>query len=494
MNNHTKHKNCLVSAVGKNSLHKLWKKGICNYDIHLIVYDDSLDDFYLDADFICHIKGYKLKVIYKYFKKYPCFLDTYDYFFFPDDDIKMDVNTINRLFDTMHHYGLKIAQPSLTMSYPTWSHLLKDKYNKLRYTNFVEMMVPLFSKEALRAVLFTFNENETGWGTEAHWPLLIKATHQDIAVIHEISVVHTRPIQSGQKIHFQELKAYLNKYNLEININLYQSIPLYRENVFCCSQEVFWELRDLLFTWISHGKPTSYFIDDICFLFLFGEISQSQVYNDIAYRLLEKNQYKIEDFLIEVLFGRNSFLSIQPIVKHLQNSLTESFKTMDKQILYYYKSKDILTWKNYAALGVFFLQIGNYKFANHIAYILQKCNIQPESFDDIIAIFDILEVLNGCGITIEDNIIELEQYINAIEFSQLEYAYFLFRIYKLTNEKHLLTCIQEKLKNMPHKLAGMQDAIKLAEMLNFNSLEVTHISFWGVILMLNITMLHKRTI
>ena len=35
---------------------------MCNFDIHLIVYDDSLYMFQEDADFICHIKGYILKI------------------------------------------------------------------------------------------------------------------------------------------------------------------------------------------------------------------------------------------------------------------------------------------------------------------------------------------------------------------------------------------------------------------------------------------------
>ena len=60
--NHIKHKNCLISAVGKSILHKSWIKEMCNFDIHLIVYDDSLYMFQEDADFICHIKGYILKI------------------------------------------------------------------------------------------------------------------------------------------------------------------------------------------------------------------------------------------------------------------------------------------------------------------------------------------------------------------------------------------------------------------------------------------------
>ena len=166
-------RNCVISAVGKNSLHRMWTKGDEDFDLHLIVYDDSLEQFRHDAKYAYHIKGYKLKVIYKYLEANPQFKDMYDYFFLPDDDILMDTVTINALFEAMKRYDLKIAQPALRMSYYTWPHTLYDRYSKLRYTNFVEMMVPCFCREALQKVLFTFNENETGWGTETHWPLLM---------------------------------------------------------------------------------------------------------------------------------------------------------------------------------------------------------------------------------------------------------------------------------------------------------------------------------
>ena len=86
------------------------------------------------------------------------------------------------------------------------------------------MMVPCFSREALNKVLFTFNENETGWGTETHWAELINASQRDMAVIDEVSVVHTRPIQSGQAIHNRELAAYLRKYNLSTKVLHYDCL------------------------------------------------------------------------------------------------------------------------------------------------------------------------------------------------------------------------------------------------------------------------------
>ena len=63
-------RNCLISAVGRNSTHKQWTHGFCNFDLHLIVYDDSQNMYHNDAKFVSCMKGYKMQIIYKYIKKY----------------------------------------------------------------------------------------------------------------------------------------------------------------------------------------------------------------------------------------------------------------------------------------------------------------------------------------------------------------------------------------------------------------------------------------
>lgn len=219
-------KNCVISAVGKSSLHKEWTRGDCHFDLHLVVYDGSYGDFVADTPFVCSMKGYKLKVVYQYLRSNPELLEAYDYFFIPDDDILMDSDSINALFGMMRRYGLKIAQPSLVNSYYLWEHTLRDPYCALRYTNFVEMMVPCFSRDALGKVLFTFNENETGWGTETHWPLLVHASPNDMAIIDAVSVVHTRPIRSGQPVHRHEAMEYLRKHGLTTQVREYGHVPM----------------------------------------------------------------------------------------------------------------------------------------------------------------------------------------------------------------------------------------------------------------------------
>ncbi len=280
-------KNCVITAVGKSSLHRLWTNGDCHFDLHLIVYDDSYEEFIDDAPFVSHIKGYKLRVVYQYLQSNPKLLDSYEYFFIPDDDILMDSSQINSLFEQMRLYGLKIAQPALVDSYYLWVHTLRDPYCKIRYTNFVEMMVPCFSRKALRKVLFTFNENETGWGTETHWPLLIDAKDTDMAIVDAIPVVHTRPIQSGQTMHRKEAAAYLRKYQLVTQVKELGCVPVEKSGHFLCDREIFSKMVGLLKRQLgkvfrSDSMGMNGYAGYIFLIFVLGRITQSRQYIDMA--------------------------------------------------------------------------------------------------------------------------------------------------------------------------------------------------------------------
>lgn len=477
-------RNCVISAVGKNSLHKMWTKDNGNFDLHLIVYDDSLELFFDDAKYVTHIKGYKLKVIYKYLEANPQFKDMYDYFFFPDDDIQMDTATINALFNAMHYYDLKIAQPALQMSYYTWPHTLYDRYSKLRYTNFVEMMMPCFSCEALQKILFTFGENETGWGTETHWPLLIDATQRDIAIIDEVSVVHTRPIQSGQEIHKKELAAYLQKFGLKTRVYNYDAIPRQVENIYCCDKATFITIRATLAHWISSERISSMYIGEdgfwgyVHFLFLFANIAQSQKYADAALELLTKIQDglgEVKDdmtflhgitgccWLIEYLAGENL----------LQENASELLENVDAYIqLYVEDHADNLTIAELTGIGKYYLakfhnrpDSDNKKALQDLERpIKTKFNLSY-SFCDIRISLDALEILVECDVDISELACSLERLVSCTDLSQVEHVYCLFRLYTITHDEHLYVRVWEGLKNLVPQLMNLADALMLAEML-----------------------------
>lgn len=209
-------KNCVISAVGKDSLHRQWIRGNPDFDLHLIVYDDSLDVFREDTEFICPGKGYKLWLVHEYLEAHPEYLDRYEYFFLPDDDIRMDSGMISELFEIMKDYRLQIAQPALSAdSCYTYRHTLCNPDYLLRYGNHVEMMVPCFSQAAFREVLPTFNANRSGWGIEWYWPLLVNGTHREMALVDKVRVTHTRPVQSYSSRNAEELEECKKKYGLD---------------------------------------------------------------------------------------------------------------------------------------------------------------------------------------------------------------------------------------------------------------------------------------
>lgn len=227
-------KSCIISAVGKGSFHKSWIDQLNNeYDLHLLVYDDSYDAYKNDSSFVINSEGQKFKLIFRYLSENSHLLEKYDYYYFPDDDIFIDDVHIRRLFKYMAEFRLAIAQPALTCSFYTHHITIRQSNSILRYTNFVEMMQPCFSNEALKKVLFTFNENLSGWGIDYHWGKLVDYKKYNMAIIDDITSVHTRPVGKSYQANLNEieLQEYLKKFNLTTtNVELKQITSLQSVN------------------------------------------------------------------------------------------------------------------------------------------------------------------------------------------------------------------------------------------------------------------------
>ena len=234
-------KNAVFVPVGKDSLHRQLLKGDADFDLHLLIYDGSYNKFCNDSDFIACDAGYKMDMTYRYLHRHPEFLEKYEYFFLMDDDIVISTEDVNRLFSMMREYKLKIAQPSLVMSYYTYKHTVFNPFYILRYTNFVEMMMPCFSRDALKAVLPTFEQKIRWCGIEMHWPVLIGSNHNDMAIVDAVSARHTRPVQSWNSLSQLQQENYLKKHNLSWSIEMYGGLPL--DNVDFEGKQAFDEVR-----------------------------------------------------------------------------------------------------------------------------------------------------------------------------------------------------------------------------------------------------------
>ncbi len=234
-------KNAVFVPVGKDSLHRQLLKGDADFDLHLLIYDGSYNKFCNDSDFVACDAGYKMDMIYRYLHRHPELFEKYENFFLLDDDILISTEDVNRLFSMMREYQLKIAQPSLVMSYYTYKHTAFHPFYILRYTNFVEMMMPCFSRDALKAVLPTF-EKEIRWcGIEMHWPVLVGSNHKDMAIVDAVSAKHTRPVQSWNSLSQLQQENYLKKHNLSWSIEMYGGLPL--DNVDFEGKQAFDEVR-----------------------------------------------------------------------------------------------------------------------------------------------------------------------------------------------------------------------------------------------------------
>src|SRR5262245_19796425 len=152
------------------------------------------------AQFYDHVepqgRGVKWGSIFDYFNRNLPLLDSYDYVWCPDDDVRCDPADIDRLFTLMRDYDFDIAQPSLTTN-SYFSHLitLQQPNYRVRSTDFVEVMMPCFRAKYLNNLLPLIEGAYTGWGLDFGWARddLTKRS----GIFDEIAMTHARPIGAG---------------------------------------------------------------------------------------------------------------------------------------------------------------------------------------------------------------------------------------------------------------------------------------------------------
>ena len=165
-----------------------------------------------------NLNGFKYQSIKALFDE-TNLLDCYDYFWFPDWDIEIDSDSIVNLVNEAKTYTLSLCQPSLSQdSYVSWDITRHDSNSKVRLTNFVEVMCPMFSSEFLKKVLWTFSLNYSSWGLDFLWSSLKE--NRSIGIVDSVVAKHTRSISSHNwklpngKNANEELQELKKKYNL----------------------------------------------------------------------------------------------------------------------------------------------------------------------------------------------------------------------------------------------------------------------------------------
>lgn len=199
-------KNIVISPCGNKSFlfKEKWLKDTenRNFDLCLLFYHEEINDAdrYNDVDYFYHLKNFKFTMLHELFTvKRPDFMDIYEHFYFLDDDIDMDTESINRMFDITKGFNAWLTQASLTQnSYCSWP-ILKQKENcYARYMGQIEVMAPLFSRYALQKCLDSFIVNRSSWGVDSAWSAILGNPTKKIMVIDEVQMAHTLPVGGGE--------------------------------------------------------------------------------------------------------------------------------------------------------------------------------------------------------------------------------------------------------------------------------------------------------
>ncbi len=120
----------------------------------------------------------------------------YEQFAFIDDDLIFDTKQANRLFQIGKQLELSLWQPAHTKeSHNVHPSLYQKSDSLVRKADFVEVMCPFFSRNALLAVEPYLHLSESGWGLDVLWPYLLPA--RGVAIVDCETIVHTRPSGSG---------------------------------------------------------------------------------------------------------------------------------------------------------------------------------------------------------------------------------------------------------------------------------------------------------
>ena len=213
--------NLIISPVGDNSLHSSWMGDDVNFDLVLLYYGDNeniAQSYLYYTPYVYTAKGEKYHLLKSFIQSNLDFISNYKYIWFPDDDVSISTQNINKLFKIATQYELSISQPAME-GYISHEITKPIPNSLLRYTNFVEVLAPLFDKETLFKVYDTFNLNYSSCGYDYLWTHLLGYPKNKIAIIDDIIMAHTKPVGQSYsrfpRAPWEEMNELLYLYNIK---------------------------------------------------------------------------------------------------------------------------------------------------------------------------------------------------------------------------------------------------------------------------------------
>lgn len=219
----------VVLRAGDESLHPFWflngRVENRNWDLHISYFGDLRRPFrnrYSDVT-LSFEKGTKSVGTVACMDKLGDRIDRYDWIWLPDDDLLVDLPTLNRFFQIVAEHDLDLAQPALGAgSYISFPITAQRPHMRLRYTTFVEVMAACFSRKALGICSPYFGATVSSWGPSWLFPKLLGYPKRGIAVIDETPVIHSRPVAQGPNIALAKTMGFDPSKELEEFLRIHQ--------------------------------------------------------------------------------------------------------------------------------------------------------------------------------------------------------------------------------------------------------------------------------
>jgi hypothetical protein len=189
--------NLIIVRAGDESRHAAWLDvgSARSWDMIVSYYGDDKGR-YRQADIPrFDAKGAKYPALTRLLSEQASIIARYDYIWLPDDDLECTGAGIDRLFQICRDRSLWLAQPALSAdSQFSWAVTLRNPLCRLRFTNFVEIMMPCFERTFLERCRPSFARSESGWGLDHLWARLAADEQMRIAIVDEVVVAHRRPL------------------------------------------------------------------------------------------------------------------------------------------------------------------------------------------------------------------------------------------------------------------------------------------------------------
>jgi hypothetical protein len=202
----------VLLQAGPQSTHRRWfrQNRERTWDLLVNYYDSrGFDESLGDVSFFQ--AGTKFTSVYNFVTRFPNLLEQYEYVLLLDDDIMVTMDGLDALFATCARNDLDLAQMALSdQSTCIWDCIFARGRTGLRRLNCVEIMMPVLSRRALRTCGHDFRRSVSGFGLDLLLgKKLAKADYSNIAIVDDIVVDHTKPIDDTGGGYYTYLRSRL---------------------------------------------------------------------------------------------------------------------------------------------------------------------------------------------------------------------------------------------------------------------------------------------